>query len=90
MTTARGIMTGGAQCVQADETVLDAARKLKDLGVGALPIRGTDNRLMGLLTDRDIVVRVLGDGKDPASCAVGEPAQGAPRAGELLEALSTD
>ncbi|MET9926813.1 MULTISPECIES: CBS domain-containing protein [unclassified Streptomyces] len=76
MTKARDIMTGGAECVQARETVLDAARKMKDLGVGALPICGEDNKLKGMLTDRDIVVKVLGEGKDPATCPAGNLAQG--------------
>ncbi|MGW7054795.1 CBS domain-containing protein [Streptomyces sp. NPDC054887] len=76
MTKAREIMTGGTECIGADDTVLDAARKMKDLGVGALPICGTDNKLKGMLTDRDIVVKVLGAGKDPASCTAGELAQG--------------
>ncbi|MFH9607138.1 CBS domain-containing protein [Streptomyces sp. NPDC017448] len=76
MTKARDIMTGGAECVGARETVLDAARKMKDLGVGALPICGEDNKLKGMLTDRDIVVKVLGAGKDPASCPAGDLAQG--------------
>ncbi|MER5252655.1 MULTISPECIES: CBS domain-containing protein [unclassified Streptomyces] len=76
MTTARDIMTGGAQCVGAEETVLDAARKMTDLGVGALPICGTDDRLKGVLTDRDIVVKVLGQSKDPATVTAGELAQG--------------
>ncbi|WP_228988829.1 CBS domain-containing protein [Streptomyces sp. DH8] len=76
MTKARDIMTGGAECVGARETVLDAARKMKDLGVGALPICGEDNKLKGMLTDRDIVVKVLGEGKDPASCPAGDLAQG--------------
>ncbi|MEV0694894.1 CBS domain-containing protein [Streptomyces sp. NPDC050388] len=76
MTTARDIMTGGAECIGAQETALDAARKMKDLGVGALPICGTDNELKGVLTDRDIVVKVLGAGKDPATCPAGDLAQG--------------
>ena len=54
MTTAREVMTGGAECASVDETVTDAARKMKDLGVGALPICGEDNRLKGVITDRDI------------------------------------
>ncbi|GAA4329671.1 hypothetical protein GCM10023086_58890 [Streptomyces venetus] len=41
-----------------------------------MPICGTDNKLMGVLTDRDVVVKVLGAGKDPAPCPVGELAQG--------------
>jgi CBS domain-containing protein len=69
-------MTGGAECIGAEETVPDAAKKMKDLGPGALPICGTDNKLQGMLTDRDIVVKVLGAGKDPATCQAGELAQG--------------
>ena len=76
--TAREIMTGGVECVQEDETVLDAARKMDSLGVGALPICGNDQRLKGMLTDRDIVVKVLAQGKDPSSTTAGELGQGKP------------
>jgi CBS domain-containing protein len=71
-------MTQGAECVGENETVLDAARKLADLDVGALPICGEDNRLKGMLTDRDIVVKVLAQGKDPASTRAGELGEGKP------------
>jgi CBS domain-containing protein len=74
--TARDVMTGGAECVQEDETVLDAAKRLAELDVGAMPICGTDKRLKGMLTDRDIVVKVLAKGKDPASVKAGELGQG--------------
>lgn len=76
MTTAREIMTEGAECIGADEDVLLAAQKMAELGVGALPICGSDDKLKGVLTDRDIVVKVLGAGKDPASTTAGELAQG--------------
>jgi CBS domain-containing protein len=76
MTSAREIMTPDATCVGAEETVLDAATKMADLGVGALPICGTDNRLKGMLTDRDIVVKVLAKSKDPHTVKAGELAQG--------------
>ena len=76
MTTAREIMTEGAECVGAQESVLDAARKMTQMGVGALPICGTDDKLKGVLTDRDVVVKVLGAGKDPAAVKAGELAQG--------------
>ncbi|MET9324153.1 CBS domain-containing protein [Streptomyces sp. NPDC003038] len=76
MTTAREIMTEGAECIGAEETVLAAAKKMTELGVGALPICGTDDKLKGMLTDRDIVVKVLGAGKDPAQVKAGELAQG--------------
>ncbi len=76
MTKAREIMSTGVECVGAEETVLDAARKMATLNVGALPICGTDNRLKGMLTDRDIVVKVLAQGKDPSSVRAGELSQG--------------
>ncbi|KPI05785.1 putative signal transduction protein with CBS domain containing protein [Actinobacteria bacterium OV450] len=76
MTKAREIMTADATCIGAQETVLEAAKKMTQLGVGALPICGTDEKLKGMLTDRDIVVKVLGVGKDPASVKAGELAQG--------------
>ena len=76
--TAREIMTGGVECVREDETVLDAAKKMDQLGVGALPICGSDDRLKGMLTDRDIVVKVLAQGKDPASTTAGQLAEGKP------------
>ncbi|MGW7333235.1 CBS domain-containing protein [Streptomyces sp. NPDC054840] len=76
MTTAREIMTEGAECIGAEETVLEAAKKMTQMGVGALPICGTDDKLKGMLTDRDIVVKVLGVGKDPGEVKAGELAQG--------------
>ena len=65
--TARDVMTGGTECVGENETIADAAKKLADLDVGSVPICGEDERLKGMLTDRDIVVEVLAQGKDPAS-----------------------
>ena len=68
--TAREIMTGGVECAQAQETAADAARKMADLGVGALPICGEDNRLKGMITDRDITIKVVAQGQDPSSVKV--------------------
>jgi CBS domain-containing protein len=76
MPTAREIMTPSAECVNADEPVSTAAEKMARLDVGSLPICGTDDRLKGMLTDRDIVVKVLADGKDPKTCLAGELSQG--------------
>ena len=75
---ARDIMTPDAQCVGENDTVLDAAKRLTELGVGAMPICGEDDRLKGMLTDRDIVVKVLAQGKDPASTTAGELGEGKP------------
>jgi CBS domain-containing protein len=76
--TAREVMTGGAECVGENDTLVDAARKLAELDVGAMPICGEDNRLKGMLTDRDIVVKALAQGKDPSSTTAGEFAEGKP------------
>ncbi len=78
MTTAREIMTPDATCVGEKETLADAAQKMADLGVGSLPICGEDNRLKGMLTDRDIVVKALAKGRNPADCTAGELAEGKP------------
>ena len=66
MASARDIMTGDAECVSVNDTLVEAARKLRDLEVGAMPICGEDNRIMGMLTDRDIVVKCGSPGGDPA------------------------
>jgi CBS domain-containing protein len=72
MTTARDIMTPNPTCVRTSDTVLDAARRMADESVGALPVCGEDNRIKGMLTDRDIVVKVLAAGKDPRAMHAGE------------------
>ncbi|OBH98003.1 CBS domain-containing protein [Mycobacterium sp. E2733] len=76
MTTAREIMHTGASCAGEHETVMAAARQMRDLGVGALPICGDDDRLHGMITDRDIVIRCIAAGHDPDTLQVGELAQG--------------
>ena len=78
MTTVRDIMTPGAECASVNETLVDAARKMRDLDVGALPICGDDNRLQGMITDRDIVVKCVADGRDPSQTKVSELAEGKP------------
>ncbi|MCX2730686.1 CBS domain-containing protein [Saccharopolyspora sp. NFXS83] len=65
MTTARDIMTAQPECVATDDSLVLAAQQMRRLGVGALPICGPDQKVKGVLTDRDIVVRGLGTGKDP-------------------------
>src|SRR5829696_8989124 len=78
MATARDIMTGGAECVGENETLVEAARKMRDLDVGSLPICGEDNRLKGMVTDRDIVVKCLAQGGDPNDVTAAGLAQGKP------------
>ncbi|GLJ62987.1 MULTISPECIES: CBS domain-containing protein [Microbacterium] len=78
MTTARDIMTPSPRCVGEHESLTEAARLLADLDVGSLPICGDDGKLKGMLTDRDIVVKGLAKGADPATTTAGELAEGKP------------
>ena len=78
MTTAREIMTGAPECIGESETLAAAARKMRDLDVGSLPICGDDDRLKGMLTDRDIVVKCVAEGGDPGSATAGQFAEGKP------------
>ena len=71
-------MTGDTECAAATDTLVDAARKMRDLDVGALPICGEDDRLQGMITDRDIVVKCVAEGGDPASATVSDFAEGKP------------
>jgi CBS domain-containing protein len=73
--TVREAMHKGCECVGEHESVLDAATKMERLDVGAMPICGEDDRLKGMITDRDIVVKVLAHGRDPMSTRAGELAQ---------------
>ena len=75
---AQKIMSGKIDCIGENETVAEAARKMAQLGVGALPICGEDDRLKGMLTDRDIVVKCIADGGDPSTTKVSELAEGKP------------
>ncbi len=75
---ARDVMSEDVECVGEKDSILDAAKKLSEFGVGAMPICGEDDRLKGMLTDRDIVVRVLAEGKNPAQTTAGDLAQGKP------------
>ncbi|MCZ4609876.1 CBS domain-containing protein [Streptomyces sp. Lzd4kr] len=79
MTTAGDIMHRGAQWIPAHETLDRAAQLMRELGVGALPISDQNERLCGILTDRDIVIGCVAMGHDPSKVTAGEMAQGTPR-----------
>jgi CBS domain-containing protein len=72
---ARDIMHPGAECIGEGDSVAAAAQKMRDLGVGSLPICGADDRLHGILTDRDVVLRCVAEGRDPAQVRAGDLAQ---------------
>ena len=65
------IMTRDPEAVTPDFTLKDAALKMRQLDIGMLPIR-SDDRLVGMLTDRDITVRAIADGRDPTNTKVSD------------------
>ena len=76
MTTAREIMTTEIDVLSGADTALSAAQSMARLDVGSLPICSDDQRLVGVLTDRDIVLGIVAAGEDAGSVAVGDLAQG--------------
>ncbi|GGR06660.1 CBS domain-containing protein [Kitasatospora griseola] len=78
MTTAKEIMHPGAQCVTGEQTLADAARIMRERDVGALPICDENMKLLGIVTDRDIVLRCVADGRDPSGVKCVELALGRP------------
>jgi CBS domain-containing protein len=67
----RELMTPDAEIVQPDDTLHTAARMMADLDIGALPV-GENDRLVGMITDRDITIRAVADGRDPDKTTVRE------------------
>jgi len=62
-------MTRGVECTRPDATLQEAAAKMKSLDVGPLPVCD-DDRLVGMVTDRDITVRATAEGVDPTDVRV--------------------
>lgn len=96
MTTAGDIMHPGAQWIPATETLDRAAQLMRRLDVGALPVSDAEERLCGILTDRDIVVGCVAYGHDPSRVTAGDMARGTPRwidsdadVSEVLEEMQT-
>lgn len=76
MARASDVMTEGAQCIKEDQTLAEAAQMMRDLDVGSLPICGPDDKLHGMITDRDIVVKCIAEGGDCTQTRAGDLAQG--------------
>ena len=66
------VMTKGVECARPRDSVADAAGKMKKLDVGALPVCGDNDKLAGMITDRDITVRATADECDPADTCVSD------------------
>lgn len=68
----RDIMTNPVIRIHPEESVAVAARTLANYNIGALPVCGSDGRVCGLLTDRDIVTRCLAANRSPSATTVRE------------------
>jgi CBS domain-containing protein len=71
MQTVKEIMTPYVESITPEETLQDAAIKMKDMNVGSIPVC-VEGTLVGMLTDRDMVVRVLAEGRDYKEVTVSE------------------
>jgi CBS domain-containing protein len=71
MKSIRDAMTSNPRNVEPDTSVVDAAKLMKSEDVGSLPVLDGD-RLVGMVTDRDIAIRVVAEGNDPRTVTVAE------------------
>jgi CBS domain-containing protein len=74
-TKVRNAMTPGVRAVAPTDSVTEAAQAMKEQDVGSLPVVEGE-RLVGIVTDRDIVVRAVAEGVDPRTATVGEVTSG--------------
>jgi CBS domain-containing protein len=71
MGSIRDVMTSNPTSCETSATVADAARVMAQEDVGPVPVV-EGGRVVGIVTDRDIVVRVVAEGRDPSSTTIGE------------------
>jgi CBS domain-containing protein len=67
----KDIMTPSVEVISPEASIREAAEKMRHLDIGPLPVCDGD-RLVGMLTDRDITVRAVADGRDPVTTPVRE------------------
>jgi len=65
----RDVMTPGPETIQADQPVAQAAKLMKDADAGMIPVM-ENGHLLGTVTDRDIAIRIVAEGRDPQSTPV--------------------
>lgn len=66
----RDIMSSNIEYVSEQDDASTTAQKMRDIGVGAMPVVNDQEQLSGIITDRDIVVRAIAEGKDPVMTPV--------------------
>jgi CBS domain-containing protein len=68
----RDVMTANPLTIRSDATVAEAAEAMATADVGPIPVVNTEGEVYGMITDRDITVRVVAQHKDPETCAVAD------------------
>jgi len=71
MATVRDVMTKDPICLDANSTLIDVGKEMRDADVGAILVTEAD-QLTGIVTDRDIVVRAIADARDPNDARAGD------------------
>jgi CBS domain-containing protein len=66
------VMTRGVECARPSDSIVAAAAKMRDLDIGTLPVCGDHQRLVGMVTDRDIAIRTVAEARDPKLTEVGD------------------
>lgn len=66
------IMTRGVQCARPEMTIQQGAQMMRDFDVGLLPVCGHNDRLVGMLSDRDITLRAVAEGRDPRTTHISD------------------
>jgi CBS domain-containing protein len=68
----KDVMRRPVECTNERETAEAAARRMRDANIGFLPVRAENNEVLGVLTDRDLAMRVVAEGLKPSKARVGD------------------
>jgi len=66
----KDVMSRNVECITPESNIMDAAVKMRELNVGMLPVCGAGEKLVGMVTDRDITIRAVADGQNPSTARV--------------------
>jgi CBS domain-containing protein len=89
-TRVREIMTSNPPSAEMESTIEEIASIMKEQGVGALPIVDEDGELVGMVTERDIVVLCIAEGNDPSDCRAEDILRAHLRQSGLLQSASPE
>jgi CBS domain-containing protein len=76
MATARDIMTKDTVIFDVSDSVVDIAKRMESENIGAVIVCNPDQRLQGMVTDRDLAILVIGAERDPSTCTAGDLVDG--------------